>query len=184
MSDYIDAVPTTGWAPNQFNVLRYANQSARIHGVDMAAQAPLGDTAWGAWGVQARASYTRGQNRVTGAGLYNVMPLTGKLTLTHKVGRWDNRVEVEGVAAKDRRSQVRNEIRTAGYGLVHWRTSHAWSRVRVEAGVENLFDRAHALPTGGAYVGQGMTMSLNGVPWGVAIPGLGRSVYLGLTWSL
>jgi iron complex outermembrane receptor protein len=184
VTDYIDAVPTTGWAPNQFNVLRYANQSARLHGLDLAAQAPLGDTAWGAWGVQARASYTRGQNRVTGAGLYNVMPLNGKLTLTHKVGRWDNRVEVEGVAAKDRRSQVRNEIRTAGYGLVHLRSSRAWSQVRVEAGVENLFDRAHALPTGGAYVGQGMTMSINGVPWGVAVPGVGRSVYLGLIWTL
>ena len=47
-------------------------------------------------------------------------------------------------------------------------------------GIENLFNRFHRLPLGGAYVGQGMTMSLNGIPAGVAVPGMGRSAYLGV----
>jgi hypothetical protein len=33
------------------------------------------------------------------------------------------------------------------------------------------------MPLGGAYVGQGTTMSTNGIPWGVAVPGMGRSIY-------
>ena len=33
--------------------------------------------------------------------------------------------------------------------------------MRVDFGIENLFDRKYALPLGGAYAGQGRTMSLN-----------------------
>jgi iron complex outermembrane receptor protein len=48
--------------------------------------------------------------------------------------------------------------------------------------VENLFDTHYALPLGGAYLGQGNTMSLNPTPpWGTAVPGMGRSVNVGLT---
>jgi hypothetical protein len=49
------------------------------------------------------------------------------------------------------------------------------SRVRVDFDVENLFDTLCDLPTGGAYVGQGTTMGLNSIPWGIAVPGLGRT---------
>jgi len=37
------------------------------------------------------------------------------------------------------------------------------------------------LPLGGAYLGQGTTMSINGVPWGIAVPGPGRSIYAGVS---
>lgn len=53
--------------------------------------------------------------------------------------------------------------------------------MRVDFGIENLFDRAYALPLGGAYLGQGKTMSLTGGPaWGTAVPGAGRTLYTGL----
>jgi iron complex outermembrane receptor protein len=48
---------------------------------------------------------------------------------------------------------------------------------RIDFGVENLFDTNYDLPTGGAYVGQGTTMATNGIPWGIAVPGLGRTFY-------
>jgi iron complex outermembrane receptor protein len=51
----------------------------------------------------------------------------------------------------------------------------------VDLGVDNLFDRGYALPLGGAYLGQGTTMSITGVPWGIAVPGPGRSLYAGLS---
>jgi len=59
---------------------------------------------------------------------------------------------------------------------------HAWERVRLDAGVDNVFDRFYALPTGGAYLGQGTTMSMNppapNYPqWGTAVPGAGRSFH-------
>jgi iron complex outermembrane receptor protein len=76
---------------------------------------------------------------------------------------------------------VRNEIETPGYGLINLRASRAWKRVRLDFGVENLFDKLYFMPTGGAYTGQGTTMSINAIPWGIAVPGMGRSVYAGVT---
>jgi len=51
----------------------------------------------------------------------------------------------------------------------------------LDAGVENVLDKRYDLPLGGAYIGQGMTMSGSAVPWGVAVPGPGRSFYAALT---
>jgi iron complex outermembrane receptor protein len=125
---------------------------------------------------------TRGENRDTGDNLYNIMPLNAKLALTQKRGRLTNTLEAQFVAAKTRLSDVRNEIATSGYGLVNLRSSYAWKQVRLDVGIDNLFDRGYALPLGGAYVGQGTTMSINGIPWGIAVPGPGRSLHAGVTY--
>jgi iron complex outermembrane receptor protein len=37
------------------------------------------------------------------------------------------------------------------------------------------------MPLGGAYSGQGTTMSTNGISWGVPVPGMGRSINTRLT---
>jgi hypothetical protein len=67
---------------------------------------------------------------------------------------------------------MRNEIKTPGYSLVNLRTSYSWKQVRVDFGVENLFDKFYYLPTGGAYTGQGTTMTNPALPnypqWGTA----------------
>lgn len=125
-------------------------------------------------------NYTRGENKKTGDELYNMMPLNGKVTFTHQYGGWSSAVELVGVARKSSVSSVRNEIHTGSYFLTHLRTSYTWKNMRLDLGVENLFDRLYALPLGGAYTGQGMTMGINGIPYGIAVPGMGRSVYAGL----
>ena len=183
VNDYIDAValnPAT-FVEDQFNVLKYANQSARLYGIDLSARMPLGSNAWGTWGLKGLVNYTDGENRDTGDDLYNIMPLNATLELTHQSGGWRNAVEVVMVDEKDDVSDVRNEIETSGYALVNLRGSHAWKRVRVDFGVENLFDKFYELPTGGAYTGQGSTMQINSIPWGIGVPGMGRSVYAGVT---
>ena len=55
--------------------------------------------------------------------------------------------------------------------------------MRIDAGIDNLLDKHYALPTGGVYIGQGTTMSMNGVPWGIAVPGQGRSFYAAVNVS-
>ena len=183
VSDYIDAVKRAGWLPDQFNVLDYANQSARLVGADLSGRMPLADGAWGAWAMEGVLSWVDGENRDTGDETYNLMPLNTRLTLTHRLAGWHSALEWVLVKAKDGGSDVRNEIPTPGYGLVNLRTSRAWQRVRLELGVENLLDKRYALPTGGAYIGQGRTMSMNGVPWGIPVPGPGRSVHASVTVS-
>lgn len=196
VSDYIDAIQWDGAANlpravplrDQFTVLRYSNASARLYGVDVSGRMPLARTAAGDLGVQGMLSYTRGKNRDSGDDLYNIMPLNAKLTLTQKLGGWDNALEVVGVAGKRKVSDVRNEMKTAGYGLVNLRLSHSWKQVRLDFGVENLFDRHYEMPLGGAYLGQGTTMmaTANNMPmgvvplWGTPVPGIGRSLYAGI----
>ena len=181
--DYIDArcLPGKACLPNQFNVLQYVNQSARLYGLDLSAHAlVVSSPAYGDVTLNGVLNYVKGENRDTQDALYNIMPLNAKLALTQKLGRWSNTVEAQFVAAKDDLSEVRNEIATEGYSLMNLRTSYAWKRFQLDIGVENLLDRNYDLPLGGAYVGQGMTMSINGVPWGIAVPGPGRSIYAGL----
>ncbi|WP_205342877.1 TonB-dependent receptor plug domain-containing protein [Denitrificimonas caeni] len=182
VNDYIDAVSLPGKTitPNQFNVLQYANQSARIYGVDIAGRMPLLSNELGQWGLSGVVNYSNGKNRDSGDELYNSMPLNATLTLTQQLSGWNNSLEMLSVQSKNHGSDVRNEIQTAGYTLFNLRFSHSWDKVRLDFGVENLADKFYYLPTGGAYTAQGRTMSMNGIEWGVAVPGMGRSFYTGV----
>jgi iron complex outermembrane receptor protein len=198
VTDYIDALrcpPSLGGAcatqtpgGGKFVYLQFVNQSARLYGIDVSGRAPLAATAIGEFGLSGTVSYANGTNRDTGDNLYNIMPLNGKLMLTHRHGGWENALEAVMVAAKDDVSAERNEVATAGYALVHLRASYSWTKVRVDLGVENLFDTFHASPLGGAYLGQGTTMTTSPVgsvpPWGTAVPGAGRSIYVGVKVTL
>jgi iron complex outermembrane receptor protein len=188
VTDYIDAVrcrtgnctAANATTTNQFVVLKYENHDARLYGLDLSGKMPLGRSGIGAFGFKGLLNYTDGENRDTGNDLYNIMPLNARLTLTHQYGGWDNAVELVMVKSKNDVSDVRNEIKTSGYGLINLRASHSWQQARVDFGIENLFDKRYYLPLGGAYVGQGTTMGINSVPWGIAVPGMGRSFYTGL----
>lgn len=194
VTDYIDAIqwdPSTNAARsipvrNAFTVLKYVNQDARLYGMDLSGKARLAESGLGVFTLQGTLSWMHGENRTTGDGLYNRMPTNARVSLTQRLGGWDNALELVAVARKHGVSQVRNELETAGYGLLNLRFSRAWSALRLDFGVENLFDRLYALPTGGAYVGQGTTMSINPpVPnypqWGTQVPGPGRSLYAAVT---
>jgi len=180
VTDYIDAIGAATFAANKFNVLQYANQSARLYGLDLSGGMPLARNGIGAIGLKGLLNYTNGKNRDTGDGLYNIMPLNAKLTLTQELGGWDNAVELVMVDAKSTVSDTRNEIGTPGYSLVNLRGSYSWQKARVDFGVENLFDKFYSLPLGGAYTGQGTTMGINSIPWGIAVPGPARSIYTGI----
>ncbi|WP_178862663.1 TonB-dependent receptor [Thiomicrorhabdus cannonii] len=177
IEDYIDAVVERDFN-DDFKVLRYANQSARIYGVDIAANRKLAENNYGDWSMKAKVNYARGTNLETDDNLYNVMPLNATITLMQAINRWSNAVELILVKEKDEVSEVRNEVKTPAYSLVNVRTSYSWNKLRIDLGVDNLFNHAYDLPTGGAYTGEGNTMSINGIPL-MAVPGAGRSVYLG-----
>ena len=54
------------------------------------------------------------------------------------------------MGAKTNVSQVRNEVPTAGYGLLNLRSSYEWKQVRLDFGIENVLNRFYTLPLGGA----------------------------------
>ncbi len=201
VEDYIDALqwdnaanaPAATLQENQFVILRYDNQRARLYGIDLSGWMPLGAHPLGNFGLRSQVNYTKGENLDTNDGLYNIMPLNAKIALTHALGPWDNALELVMVDAKDDLSEVRNEIETDSYALLNLRGGYDKQRMRFDFGVENLFDTNYDLPTGGAYVGQGATMSFNreigalgpnggtSSIWGIAVPGLGRTFYAAAT---
>jgi iron complex outermembrane receptor protein len=185
VDNYIDAIrrPNSTGA-NKFVQLQFANQSAQIYGLDVSGRMPLAKNDLGNWGLKGIISYVRGTNLDTNDDLYNIMPLNAKFTLTHQLAKWSNAFELLMVADKSDVSDVRNEIKTAGYNIMNLRSSYAYNKqVRVDFGVENIADTLYYMPLGGAYSGQGTTMNINGIPYGVGIAGMGRSIYTGITYK-
>ncbi|MDP3087272.1 MAG: TonB-dependent receptor plug domain-containing protein [Methylotenera sp.] len=194
VDDYIDAVacakvgkvcnvgPTA--RTDGFVNLSLDNQSARLHGVDVSGKKLL--TAGGGFGnfsALGALNYVRGKNRTTGDDLYNIMPLNAKFAIEQKLGGWTNTIQAKLVDSKDNVQSVRKELKTAGYGLLNLYSSYDWKNARFDLGVENVFDKYYADPLGGAYVGQGSTMASNASAprYGLQVPGMGRSVNIGLT---
>lgn len=180
VSNYIDAACNTTCTVDKFNVLKYVNQDAQLYGLDLSGNVMLGKLSQlGRFQMTGIASYTRGQNVTTGGNLYNIMPLNGKIGFVQYLGaNWTNTVEAQFVAAKTNLNAVRNEIATGGYSLYNLRASYDEKKYRVNFGIENLLNKLYALPQGGAYLGQGNTMSMNGVAWGTGVAGMGRTLYV------
>ena len=194
VQDYIDArrcssanancnganlAKTTG-----FVHLQFVNQSARLYGMDASGYFPLAKTGdYGSFTAKGVLNYVDGKNETTGDNLYNIMPLNAKLAVVQHWGNWTNTIEGLLVDAKRKVSQVRDEVKTGGYGLLNLRSSYEWKQVRFDVGVENALDKFYNPPLSGAYIGQGSTMTLAGMApfYGIPVPGMGRSVYAGAT---
>lgn len=191
INDYIDAKRCNfGRCPasllnrqDSFVLLQYVNQSARLHGFDFSAYRQLiSSDAIGVLSSRAVISYVRGENTTTGDNLYHIMPLNGRFSLEHKLGGWLSTAELQLVSDKRHVSQVRNETRTDGYGLLNLRTSYTNKFMRVDLGLENALNKLYFSPLGGAYLGQGDPMSTSTIPWGINLPGMGRSANVAVTF--
>ena len=187
VQNYIDAVSCAAAGiscparPDGFVNLTLANQSARLYGMDVSGRMSLAKhSAYGNFAATGVLSYVNGKNRSTGDNLYNIMPLNATLAVEQQWRNWSNKLQLRLVDAKTRTEAVRQELRTGGYGLLNLYSSYEWKRVRFDLGIENLLDKFYLDPLGGAYLGQGATMG-TAIPHGVAVPGMGRSVNVGMT---
>lgn len=192
VQDYIDASRCSGTGAmactaanltrqNGFVYLQFVNQSARIYGADVSGYWQLasgGD--YGTVTATGMLNWVKGKNGATDDNLYNIMPLNAKLALVQKMGSWTNTIESQLVDAKSDVSHVRNELTTAGYGLLNLRTRYEWKQASFDLGIDNALDKSYANPTGGAYVGQGSVMGTAAV-YGIPVPGAGRSIYAGVS---
>jgi iron complex outermembrane recepter protein len=177
------AVRTSETATSGFVYLQFLNQSARIYGVDISGHTLLAQlNKYGSFSTAGTLSVVRGKNRTTGDNLFNIMPVYAKVAVAYSLGDWTSTIEEQLVGSKSNLSRVRNEVRTGGYGLLNLRSSYSRKKTRIDVGLENLLNKFYASPLGGAYLGQGPTMSGSKIPWGVPIAGMGRSIYVSLTW--
>lgn len=162
-----------------FVYLKFGNHDARLFGVNLTGHIEAWNSIDHGRGViRGTLGWVRGENLDTGDNLYHIMPINARLALEHAKGGWTNAVEVQLVGAKDEVSAVRNELTTPAYALVNLRTGYQWSNVKIDFGVENLLDQLYYLPLGGADL---VDYRSNGVLWGYALAGPGRSYNTRLT---
>ncbi|SMH55071.1 TonB-dependent receptor [Azospirillum agricola] len=179
VQDFID-VERIGTLGNGFVKLRFANHDAVLVGANLSAAARLyADDEIGAFRLSGVVGWVHGRNLDTGDALYHMMPLNALLTAEHRLGGWSSAVELQATARKDRVEAARNEPRTPGYALVNLRTGYEWGGVRVDAGIENLFDRHYDQPLGGVDYADHRAGGSRGTVG--ALPGMGRSFIAGMT---
>jgi iron complex outermembrane receptor protein len=161
-----------------FVYLQFANHDATLYGVNIEGRLSVWDNAtYGQGQLRGLIGYVRGQ-RTDGVDLYHMMPINAKIALDHRVGEWTNSVELQLVGSKDQVSQVHNELTTPAYALINLRTGYRWQRVRVDFGIDNLFNQNYYLPLGGADLVDYKIVSMMGssAAWGYNVKGPGRSL--------
>lgn len=183
VKNYINAV--ANMSPNPYNMsmlagrqsLTFVNQDAQLYGVDISGKKFLGK-ANGDWEIRTALSYTRGKT-TSGENLYNIMPLNARVAIDHSTGLWLNTFEAVFVRAKDNVSAVRAEQATAGYSVVNYRTTYKVnSFVKLDAGIDNMFNRQYNLPLGGLEYATGGMMAA-----AKSLRAMGRSVNVGMSVS-
>lgn len=179
VQNFID-VERIGALSNGFVKLRFANHDAILFGANLSAAAKIHeDDRVGAFRLSGVIGWVQGRNLDTGGSLYHMMPVNALLTAEHRLGGWNNAVELQATARKERVDALRNEPETPSYALVNLRTGYEWGNVRIDAGVENLFDQTYYPPLGGV----GYADYRAGGSQGTVGPllGAGRSFVAGMT---
>lgn len=153
--------------------LQFANHDAELYGVNISGSLLLADSRqFGRFALTGVAGYVHGENADTGISLYHMMPLNGRIALTHTLGGWTNEVELYAVAGKHNVDTVRNEMETGGYALVNLQSSYEWENFRLDLGVTNVLDTYFEDPLAGHYYWASPRDN---------VPGEGRSFNAGLT---
>ena len=183
VKDYINAIPNTSSNPYNMSAilgrqsLTFTNQDAYLYGVDISGHKVLGK-AYGEWTMRTAMAYTRGKT-ASGDNLYNIMPWNARLAIDHTVDSWSNTLEAVLVSAKDNLSAVRAEQATAAYSIANYRTTYRLNKsVRLDAGIDNVFNRQYNLPLGGL---EYVTGSMTSAPQ--PLRAIGRSVNIGVSVS-
>lgn len=180
VEDYIDADFVATQSNANFVKLRFANHDARLYGVNVSGTTVLFESREsGRFDLAGVVGYVDGENLDTGDNLYHMVPINARLALQHRLGGWSSTLEVVAVSRKSEVNDLRNEPVTPSYALVNLRTSYEWANVRVDLGVENLFDQLSYPPLGGVdwadYKAGGQVGRIG------AVPGEGRSFNAGVT---
>ncbi|MET4692826.1 TonB-dependent copper receptor [Endozoicomonas lisbonensis] len=123
----------------------YKNVDARLYGVEMESRYDVGH-----WQPAIGLSWTRGENRDDSQqkNLPQIPPLMGSIKLDYNTGHWLLGARCE-FAARQNKVDTQSGLdvgESSGYGVMHL---HGWYQLakglKLQGGVENLFDRTYAL---------------------------------------
>ncbi|WPP04072.1 TonB-dependent receptor [Methylocella tundrae] len=188
VEDYIDAdrcalsgclanLPANLTTTNNFVYLQFANHDAWLYGVNLDGKLALWDTdTFGQGGFRGNLNFVRGQ-RTDGVNLYHMMPVNATLAIDQTYAAWNSSLELQLVGSKTLVSQVRNELATSAYALFNFRVGYQWEAVRIDFGIDNIFNQNYDLPLGGANLVNYRETSMMGTSsiYGYPVAGPGRS---------
>jgi iron complex outermembrane recepter protein len=184
VQDYIDVVQIDTFNPLMAMQvtrpeLQFANRDVEIYGVDASGQAALwNESGFGRGAVKGTLAWTRGVR--TGSGdMYHIMPLNARVSLEQTIAAWTNAIELQLVDRKSKVDAIRDEEQTGGYALVNLRSAYQWKAARIDFGISNVFNKFYYLPLGG--VDYADWKAEGGAGQFGSVPGVGRSVDIGLT---
>ena len=182
VNDYIQGVETDNAAaimvsnmmsPESGTPLEYDNVDAKLYGIDANWLWALTDH----WQLDGTVSYVRGKRRDTNDNLYRIAPLTARTQLSYIEPDWRIGVEAVTVAEQNQVSAENEEEETSGYAIFNLSGEYQLSQsLQVEGGINNLFDRKYRNHLGG----YNRVSGNEDIAVGERLPGLGRSVYVGL----
>ncbi|MFV0644251.1 MAG: TonB-dependent receptor [Sphingomonadaceae bacterium] len=181
--NYIDGVwlqsfTDMGGNPTGFVQLQFTNQKAEFYGVDVsgAVQITRGSMDGDGTRLTGSLAWLRANNLTDGEPVYRQMPLNAKAGLAHRSGPLELHADMQWVAEKKRIDPTRNEPVTDDYVLLGMGAAYSIGPVRLSVDVENLLDKAYALPLGGMSLGDYKATGLLR-----PVPGRGRSINVGLS---
>ena len=164
--------------------LLFVNHTARLYGLDVsAAYAFAHSDTFGSYRVTFTGGFVRGEDLSAGTNLYHMMPPNGTLGLEQQLGGWQNRLEIQVVARKDRVDALRLEPTTPGYTTLALRTAYVWRALRLDLAVTNLLDRQYSSPLGGSWQSALYPPGYAGATFH-PLPAPGRSLDVGFTVQL
>ncbi len=171
--------------PNTYSgngsILRFANHDAELYGADLSGRKTLAeDDTWGKFGLGGTVGWVRGYQVNNGNSLYHLMPLNTKLTLDHKLGGWSSAIDLKMVDDKSEADPLRQEPTTPGYVVADLRTAYDWKSVRLDLGIDNLFNRQYYNPLGGIALGDFYNSGGKGSGY-APLAAMGRSFNAGVT---
>lgn len=149
INDYIQGQEINGTTANTVRgmmtsgastaVLQFANIDAELYGFDVEWGYELNEDLR----LEGTVSYVRGR-RVSGDhdNLYRIAPLNTRVQLIYEQLDWSLATELEAYVAQNDVADYNNELKTAGYGLLHVRATYQpVTGFDIGLGVENIFDR-------------------------------------------
>lgn len=163
-----------------FSQLQFVNHNAELYGVNLSGRTNLWHSANAGEGtLSGTLSYVRGRDLTNDDDLYHIMPLNASLKLEEVYNAWTGYAELKAIARKTIVSDVQHEPTTPAYALINLGGSYNWKALRVDVGIDNLFDTAYDAPLGGLSLGDYKATGILR-----PVPGEGRSFNIGLTFAL
>ena len=184
IDDYIDVEKVgefsrTDSASGQRNLLQFANLDATIKGVTATASWHFASASSGQWHLTNAFTWQDGKRDDTDQSLYQIMPVTNNLQLTHKYDNWRSQIQWQWYGSKTEVDPRRLENTTDSFSLINLLTQYQWRSLSIELGINNLFDRHYQQPIGGVSVARFKQQPEQGFQ---QLDGPGRSFNFGVTW--